>query len=89
MLRYERGRMKYRDKFGGLLAIVIASALLLAFRSYAVVPEHSVQNGTVKIEGVSAANPIIYDNDWWTDVPDAAYLWTKASWVRRSWSGTS
>lgn len=71
--------MEYRDKFGGVLAILITSALLLAYRSHAVVPEHSVQNGIVRIAGVSAANPIIYDNDWWTDVPDAAYLWTKAS----------
>ena len=22
---------------------------------------------------------MIYDNDWWVDVPDAAYLWTKAA----------
>jgi hypothetical protein len=22
---------------------------------------------------------MVYDNDWWQDVPDAAYLWTKAS----------
>jgi hypothetical protein len=33
----------------------------------------------LRVEGVSAGSPVIYDNDWWTDVPDAAYLWAKAS----------
>jgi hypothetical protein len=45
----------------------------------ALVPEFSVTNGTLQLVGVSAADPVIYDNDWWTDVPDAAYLWAKAS----------
>jgi hypothetical protein len=48
-------------------------------RVQALVPEFSVTNGTLQLAGVSAANPVIYDNDWWTDVPDAAYLWAKAS----------
>ena len=33
----------------------------------------------MKLAHVSQDNPIIYDNDWWTDIPDAAYLWAKAS----------
>lgn len=28
---------------------------------------------------MSPACPVIYDNDWWIDVPDAAYVWAKAS----------
>ena len=31
------------------------------------------------IQGISPDCPIIYDNDWWKDVPDASYLWAKAS----------
>src|SRR6185369_4076645 len=51
------------------------SVLIVApFPAQAAVPEHTVQNGSVEIK---ASNPIIYDNDWWTDLPDAACLWTK------------
>lgn len=52
---------------------------LLAQPLPAVVPEHSVENGVIRLKGVGPDNPILYDNDWWTDVPDAAYLWAKAS----------
>jgi len=58
-----------------LLAMVIFGRLNVQ----ALLPEFSVTNGTLKLAGVSAANPVIYDNDWWTDVPDVAYLWAKAS----------
>lgn len=58
-----------------LLAMVIFGRLSVQ----ALVPEFSETHGTLQIVGVSAANPVIYDNDWWTDVPDAAYLWAKAS----------
>jgi hypothetical protein len=37
-----------------------------------IVPEHTVVNGAVHLEGVNPDNPIIYDNDWWFDVPAAA-----------------
>ena len=55
-------------------ATILASSVLLTFPAQAEVPEHTVQNGSVEIQ---ASNPIIYDNDWWTDLPDAACLWTK------------
>lgn len=42
-------------------------------------PRYKIENGRVRIENVSPECPIIYDNDWWKDVPDAAYLWMKAS----------
>lgn len=45
----------------------------------AVTPEHRIEGGVIRIAGVGPGNPILYDNDWWTDVPDAAYLWAKAS----------
>lgn len=58
------------------------TALLLALwgisLTRAVVPEYSIGNGVLRIQGVGPDNPILYDNDFWTDVPDAAYLWTKA-----------
>src|SRR5688572_23837590 len=53
--------------------------LFAAFAARGVVPEYSLANGTVSIKGVGPDNPIIYDNDFWMDVPDAAYLWAKAS----------
>lgn len=45
----------------------------------AAVPEHTVENGVIRLRGVGPDNPVLYDNDFWTDVPDAAYLWAKAS----------
>ncbi len=60
-----------------LLSILLLC--LLAQPLPAVVPEHSVENGVVRLKGVGPDNPILYDNDFWTDVPDAAYLWAKAS----------
>jgi hypothetical protein len=45
----------------------------------AVQPKYQVTDEGMSIEGVSADCPVIYDNDWWTDVPDAAYVWAKAS----------
>lgn len=57
-----------------------ASLMLLAMPdARAIVPEYSVENGVVTIKDTGPDNPILYDNDWWTDVPDAAYLWAKAS----------
>jgi hypothetical protein len=46
---------------------------------HAVVPEYTAENGVVRLKGIGPDNPIFYDNDWWTDVPDAVYLWAKAS----------
>ena len=39
----------------------------------------SVAGKRLRIQGVSSNSSVIYDNDWWTDVPDAAYIWAKAS----------
>jgi hypothetical protein len=52
---------------------------LMMVGASAVVPEHKVVDGGIQIKGVGRDNPILYDNDWWTDVPDAAYVWAKAS----------
>jgi hypothetical protein len=51
----------------------------LASPALAVVPKHRVTDKGLVLENVSLKCPMIYDNDWWTDVPDAAYLWAKAS----------
>ncbi len=59
---------------------VLLGAMLVCGKSaWAVVPEYSIENGVVRIKNVGRENPVVYDNDWWTDVPDAAYLWAKAS----------
>lgn len=42
-------------------------------------PHYEVTPQGFKLVGVSPACPVIYDNDWWTDVPDAAYVWAKVS----------
>ena len=52
---------------------------MLAAAPPAEMPSFRVGGGGLIIEGVSADCPMIYDNDWWTDVPDAAYLWAKSS----------
>lgn len=53
--------------------------LALCVTARAVVPEHTVTNGAVQLRGVGPDNPIIYDNDWWFDVFDNNYLWSRAS----------
>ncbi|HWB12705.1 MAG TPA: hypothetical protein VG826_26000 [Pirellulales bacterium] len=45
----------------------------------AVPPEFRIENGHLIVAGMSSDCPMLYDNDWWQDVPDAAYLWVKAS----------
>lgn len=57
----------------GLALVVFAAA------APAVVPEHSLENGAVRLAGVGPDNPILYDNDWWFDVFDNNYLWVQAS----------
>ena len=60
-------------------AVAVAAAVLaFAPAARAVPPAFEVRDGAVRVAGVSAASPVVYDNDWWTDVPDAAYLWAKA-----------
>src|SRR5947209_5073286 len=45
----------------------------------AVPPKYQATEKGLILERVSPDCPMIYDNDWWTDVPDAAYIWAKAS----------
>jgi len=54
-------------------------ALYCASAAVATPPAYRMSQNGLLLDGVSAANPIVYDNDWWTDVPDAAYIWAKAS----------
>jgi hypothetical protein len=54
-------------------------ALVSAPPARAVIPEHTLENGLVRLKGVGPDNPIIYDNDWWFDVFDNNYLWAQAS----------
>jgi hypothetical protein len=60
-----------------LLGIVILAACCGPLA--AVVPEHTVTEQGVRLEGVGPDNPIVYDNDWWFDVFDNNYLWAQAS----------
>lgn len=63
-----------------LLGLIVVLMVLIGQRDVlAEAPRYRVADGGVVIENVSAECPIIYDNDWWKDVPDAAYLWAKAS----------
>lgn len=57
---------------GVALCVVIETAR-------AVPPEFRVTESGLDVARVSPDCPILYDNDFWTDVPDAAYLWAKAS----------
>lgn len=61
--------------------VMTAAFLLLASTGSArpTPPKHSIVDGGLAIAGVSPDCPMIYDNDFWTDVPDAAFIWAKAS----------
>jgi hypothetical protein len=59
------------------LALAVGAAACVP--AWATAPAYRITPAGLVLEGVSAQCPIIYDNDWWTDVPDAAYLWAKAS----------
>ncbi|MDX1961546.1 MAG: hypothetical protein SFX18_00245 [Pirellulales bacterium] len=65
--------------FLGKLNIAVLLLLISASQTWGVIPPHTVVDGSVRLAGVSPDNPIIYDNDWWKDVPDAVYLWAKVS----------
>ncbi len=54
-------------------------ALFSCTTAQGVIPEYTIKHDIIQIQGVGPDNPLIYDNDWWTDVPDAVYLWAKAS----------
>lgn len=61
------------------LVLLIVSFAAVASESWAEKPKLVGDGGEIRFAGVSEKCPIIYDNDWWKDVPDAAYLWMKAS----------
>lgn len=56
-----------RLRSGAWLAPVFA---LLGLNLWAVVPQHSLTDGAVHLDGVGPDNSILYDNDWWFDVFD-------------------
>ncbi len=61
------------------LLLPAAALFLVPPPARAIVPEHTVGQGQVKLTGVGPENPILYDNDWWFDVFDNNYLWAQAS----------
>ncbi len=63
----------------GSLVFCAALALAAFDRLRAIVPEHSFADGALHLKGVGPESPIIYDNDWWSDVFDDNYLWAQAS----------
>jgi hypothetical protein len=58
---------------------IIAAVLLGGRAALGVSPAFSVSEHGLDVGRVEADCPIVYDNDWWKDTPDAAYLWAKAS----------
>ena len=56
-----------------LVTALVTATLQAVGVTYTVGPEG------LRIEGVGTDNPLIYDNDWWSDTPDKNYLWAKAS----------
>ena len=69
------GRMKMSSRSSQ--ALILLSILVTAVS--AEVPQHSIVDSAVRLDGVGPGNPIIYDNDWWYDVFDNNYLWAQAS----------
>jgi hypothetical protein len=61
--------------------------LLVPAPAGAVVPEFTVDERGVHLAGVGPDSPIVYDNDWWTDVFDAYYVWVQASLGRADLRG--
>ena len=68
-------------------SLLAGLCLLFALQLQAIVPEHTVQDGAVRLAGVGPDNPILYDNDWWFDVFDNNYLWAQASRGRSNLRG--
>lgn len=62
-----------------LYASILMALVITSNSGLAVPPDVEKEEGGFSIENVSPNCPVIYDNDWWTDVPDAVYLWVKAS----------
>jgi hypothetical protein len=74
-----------KDKIAPVAASVLLALLAGAILStaggaaLAIVPEYTIDEKGVHLEGIGPDNPIIYDNDWWFDVFDNNYLWAQAS----------
>ncbi len=66
-------------KHGYALILSLLAILSWAGSAGAIVPEFSISNDAVHLQGVGPGNPILYDNDWWFDVFDNNYLWAQAS----------
>ncbi|MBW3624289.1 MAG: hypothetical protein KY468_12855 [Armatimonadetes bacterium] len=64
---------------GWIMLVFGAILLAQAIPASALTPKYRETERGLILERVSPNNPMIYDNDWWKDVPDAAYLWSKAS----------
>lgn len=62
-----------------MLLTVLLSIILASVPANAKKVEYQLTSEGLRLAGVEATCPLIYDNDWWKDVPDAAYLWAKAS----------
>lgn len=60
-------------------AALILTVLIPRLAAHGVPPEFEVSPQGLELARVTSDCPIVYDNDWWKDVPDAAYLWAKAS----------
>ena len=70
----DAGRFFSAVFFTGMLWIVVADEALSAERAEGERgPLFSTESGHLTIPGVGPGNPVIYDNDWWLDVIDAAY----------------
>lgn len=76
-----------KHRLGIHVALLALLAWMAPFPARAVVPEHTVENGQVRLKGVGPDNPILYDNDWWFDVFDNNYLWAQASLGRADLRG--
>jgi hypothetical protein len=59
--------------------LVLAVLGCAALSILAIPPEFTATDRGLDVARVSPDCPIIYDNDFWTDVPDAAYMWAKTS----------
>ena len=60
-----------------LLSLLLNLGIVITAQGVA--PEHAVEDGALRIQGVGPDNPVIYDNDWWFDVFDNNYLWAQVS----------
>jgi hypothetical protein len=65
----------------GNLAVESAAALQTGETRLADAPKLAFRETAkgLAIEGVTSANPILFDNDIWSETPDDYYLWAKAS----------